>query len=107
MLQQYVGQHFYGRTTLHLRQMLGIGSQYNGYRIESVTVRMRTNSGDGFAALVVNGYRSNEQRVFSSYPTDYMFFPDSYNDQIGYEVNSLQVDLGGDFYVESVSVRLR
>lgn len=107
VLQQYIGQSFYGRSILPLRRILNIGPQYNGYRVESVVVRMRANSGYGFTALLINGYRTSEQRVVSNFPTDYMFFPGPYNDNIGSEISSLQVELDGDFYVESVLVRLR
>jgi hypothetical protein len=86
--------------------MLGIGSEFNGYHVESVTVRVRANNSYGYATLVINGYRESNQRV-DSYLADYLFFPSQYNDQIGSEIGSLQIELEGDFYVESVAVRLR
>ncbi len=103
---QWVGQNYYGHSILPIREMLGLGAQYNGYHVESVTVRLSSQNG-GDATLIINGSRASGQRIIGSYVQDYSFFPDSYNDQLGYELNSLQIELDGNFYVESVSVRLR
>jgi hypothetical protein len=104
-LEQYLGQYMVGNNVLHLRQILGIGQQYSGRRIEYVKLRARTDAGQGDAQLILDGYRSGMSQTVGTYTQDYYFIPDASNDVLGSEVATLQLQLQGRFTVESVAVK--
>lgn len=104
-LEQYIGQYMVGVNELHLRQILGIGGQYQGRRIEYVKLRARTDAGQGDAQLLVDGYQSGYSQNVGTYTQDYYFYPDANNDVIGSEVATLVLRLQGRFTVESVAVK--
>ncbi|MCP5366831.1 MAG: hypothetical protein H6907_03300 [Hyphomicrobiales bacterium] len=89
--------------TLPLRQILGIGANYRGYRVEAVTVTLNPRNSHGTLRLMVDGRVADRhvglnQRVITLYPRR--------DDVIGREVGSLALDVNGKAYVHSVNVRL-
>jgi len=89
--------------TLPLRRILGINSNYNGYRIESVTVKISPRHSRGGVRLIVDGRVADRhvglnQRKIKLYPRR--------DDVIGREVGRLQLDVKGQAYINSVKVKL-
>lgn len=86
--------------TLHLRQLAGIGPNYDGYIVESVVVDLRSN--DGEIALIADGReldRSNWTNRVILYPP--------FRTQLGVDIRTLQLSVRGFADIESITVNLR
>lgn len=87
--------------TLPLRQLAGIGPNYNGYTVESVVVDVRNLQGT--LALISDG-RELDRAYYSSGRVELI---PGYNAQLGSEIRTLQLAVQGYADIESITVNLR
>lgn len=102
-LQTQVGQNFRGTSYLDLFSRLNLYS-YRGYRIESVTVYGSSARGFGSVEVRASGYSYGSVTLptFLDAQTIYL----GGNQQIGYNLNSLDLQIQGNIWIERVVVRL-
>lgn len=98
-IQRYVRNEF-----LPLRRLADIDMHYRGFNVQSVQVIMRpTRYGNANLRLIINRHIQDERSVYNE--TSLMLFPNGYA-EIGEDVNSLQLDVRGEVYIERVQVEL-
>lgn len=68
-------------------------------------LRASSNCGYQSASLIINDREVSEQGV-GNWMEDHYFYPNYYQDEIGYEVDNLKIYLSGCFNVDSVGVKL-
>jgi len=107
IVRREVNQRYQGRSDLPLRQLLGLGPQYRGKEIRYVVLRAQTAAGRGQAAVEVNGRVLFPTQTVGTTLQDYYFQLPADLDEIGIEIQQLQLVLEGNFYVESVGVALK
>lgn len=100
-----LNQYFSGRNTLRLRQILNIGPEYRGRRVEFVVLRARSNRNRAYANLVINQRPVGYTQELDYNTREYRFMPDRYNDIIDDQIRSLQLDLDGEAIVDGVGVQ--
>lgn len=106
LVYERLNRNYQGRTTLPLRQILNlVGPRYRGREITQVILRASTAAGHGTADLEVNGRVVDRQQV-GRRVQQYVFQLPRNGDEIGEEIQQLQLELQGNFYVEGVGVRL-
>ena len=121
--KERINRVFYGRTTLDLRQLLGIGPQFRGYEVESITLeaqalsdrrgrndrdRRRDHWGDrAEATLLVDGRSVGRSQTIGSRMSEIVFSPRSRLDEIGNEMRRMQIEIDGSVYIRSVEVVLK
>lgn len=100
-----VGLHRrYFDESIPLRRLLNLDRDYAGYRIQSVTVKVRPQKSRGRLALVANGRvvdraRSGQTRRIELTPE---------GDRIlGRDLNRLQINVRGRAFIDSIQVKLR
>lgn len=87
-----------------LRRLLGLDRDYSGYRIQSVTVKVRPNRSRARLALLANGQvvdraRASQTRRIELTPND--------DRTLGRDLNRLQLAVRGSAYIDSIQVKLR
>lgn len=106
LIFQRVGQQFQGQNILPLRQILNLGPEYRGRRVEKVILRASTAFGFGQATVLVNGAPVTYSQQVGTYMGDYIFMLPPHADEFGAEIQSLQIELRGNFFVDGVGVRV-
>lgn len=98
----YLGQRFFNQT-IRLRELLGIGPQYRGYVVDSVLVDLRGATYNTNLSLMINGRIAD-----SAYSPNYsaILYP-QFEDEIGSEVQSLELRIDGVADIDSITVNLR
>ncbi len=104
MLQEYVGQNFRGATMLDVDAMVNL-HQYRGYRVHRVILRGSTAAGRGQAELKINGWTEGHPQTVGTYTSEYTFYPSRLM-RVGQEIQDIDLNLRGNFFVESVLVEL-
>jgi hypothetical protein len=104
-LHQNVFQRYEGDNIIPLRQVLGIGQQYQGRRVEFVVLRASTDFGRGQATVSVNQQDVTGAQTVGTRAQDYFFYLPQWADEIGTEIQMLQIALQGRFNVDSVGVK--
>ncbi len=100
-----VGVHRrYVHERISLRRLLGLDRDYRGYRIQSVTVKVRPNRTRARLALLADGpvvdrARARHARRVELRPDD--------NRTLGRDLNRLQLAVRGSAYIDSIQVKLR
>lgn len=100
-----VGVHRrYFDESIPLRRLLGLDREYRGYRIQSVTVKVRPHRSRARLALVANGRvvdraRARHARRIELRPDD--------DRTLGRDLNRLQLSVRGRAYIDSIQVKLR
>jgi hypothetical protein len=103
-VHKYVGRSFGPRDILALRQFLSIGPAFNGRRVRSVTLRASTRAGMGRVRLLVNGHSVDTSHSVPTYITRVVLNPGSYNNTLGQDIRTLQLEFNGRFFVQDVTV---
>ncbi len=103
-LREFVGQNFRGQDFLNLDALLGL-SQYQGMSIAKVTVRGTSRAGRGTAELLINGFGQRSTVTLGTGLREHSLRLPGLS-RIGYEVNSLDLELNGNIFIESVTVEL-
>ena len=100
-----VGVHRrYFDTTIPLRRLLGLGRDYRGYRIQSVTVKVRPHRTRARLALLANGHVVDRARARHSRRIELR--PD-HDRTLGRDLGRLQLYVHGRAYIDSIQVKLR
>ncbi len=100
-----VGLHRrYFDEAIPLRRLLGLGRDYRGYRVQSVTVKVRPHRTRARLGLLVNGEmvdraRARDTRRIELRPDD--------DRTLGRDVGRLQLAVRGRAYIDSIQVKLR
>ena len=90
--------------TLPLRQLAGIGRQYDSWEVVSVRARVQTtNPGRTVAQLVSDG-RVVATQINPNYQIELM---PQYRLILGQSANNLQLGIGGGIFIETIEVELR
>ena len=87
-----------------LRQLLAIGPEYRGRRIQYVMMRASTDAGRGQARLVINGAQVGSVQIVGTDLSEYYFDP-GFDAIEGDVVQTLQIHLNGNFTVETAGVQ--
>lgn len=98
-----VNRNFYGFSSLDLDSYLG--SRIQGRTIESITVRMASESGRAQATLLIEGVPSDRPKVISSYLTEYDFSVNGRQRNSGYRQN-IELRFNGQVFVQQVTAHL-
>jgi hypothetical protein len=103
-LSEFVGQNFRGQDFLNLDAILGL-SQYHGMTISKVIVRGSSRAGRGTAELMINGFGQRSTVTLGTGLREYSLRVPG-RSRIGIEINSLDLELNGNIFIESVTVEL-
>ncbi len=100
-----VGVHRrYVNEAIPLRRLLRLDRDYRGYRIQSVTVKVRPNRTRARLALIANGQVVDRARAWR---TRRIELTPSGGRTLGRDLNRLQLAVRGRAYIESIEVKLR
>lgn len=100
-----VGVHRrYVHERIPLRRLLGLDGEYRGYRIQSVTVKVRPNRTRARLALLADGHVVD--RAPARHTRRVELKPDD-NLTLGRDLNRLQLAVRGSAYIDSIQVKLR
>lgn len=102
--RKYISQSFRGFETLQLRQMMDLDRNFRGMKIARVIVRGESIYGQAQARLMINSRQVGQTQTFARFRTDLSFSLPNSSDTLGMEIQSLQLDLSGDIYVEEIEV---
>lgn len=93
---------------LPLRQLLNLGNQCNGMRVVSVSISAQSDRryGPAQATLVVNNRPASYAQGIRDRMQNYNFQPNPGQDELGREIQTIQLNLQGVAWVDSVSVQL-
>lgn len=97
--------NYSGYQTLDLRSLLGLTQIHNGRDIEQVIVRASSRYGYGSMQLRTNFYPNSTIAYVGRYLQDHYLFVTG-NRELGWGVNTLELQLQGDITVESITVKL-
>ena len=88
---------------ISLRRLMGINSDYRGYRVAAITVTAKRHSKRVRLSLVVNG-----QRVDSKHLSDgrVIFLTPNHNDVIGTEIRTMELAVRGRAFIKDIRVQL-
>jgi len=87
-----------------LRRLLGLDRDYRGYRIKSVTVKVRPNRTRARLALIANGQVVDRARASHTRRIELTLRGER---TLGRDLNRLQLAVRGRAYIESIQVKLR
>jgi len=100
-----VGVHRrYVNEAIPLRRLLGLDRDYSGYRIQSVTVKVRPHRTRARLALLANGQVVDRARASH---TRRIELTPSGDRTLGRDLNRLQLAVRGGAYIDSIQVKLR
>lgn len=102
--RKYISQSFRGFETLPLRALMDLDRDYRGMNIAKVVVTGESIYGHSQARLMVNGSQVGHTETFSRYRRDLEFILPNSSDTLGDEIRTLQLDLTGEIYIESIEV---
>lgn len=101
-----INQRIQGFNTLRVRELLGLGEQFRGRRVEYVVLNASTDFGRGQAQLLINNGSVGIPQLVSTWTQDHFFYPERFRDTLGQDIQTLQLQLNGNFFVNSLSVKL-
>ncbi len=102
--RKYISQSFRGFETLPLRQLMDLDRDFRGMSIAKVVVTGESIYGSSDARLTVNGSQVGRVETFSRFRRDLEFALPNSSDTLGDEIRTLQLDLRGEIYIESIEV---
>ncbi|MCO5144307.1 MAG: hypothetical protein M9962_14565 [Oligoflexia bacterium] len=100
-----VNQRYTGQSILPLRQMLNIGQEDRGRKVQFVKLIAETAAGRGQAALVIDGRQIGASQTVARGWGEYIFRLPEHDNNIGDELRTLQIHLNGNFTVYAVGVQ--
>lgn len=103
-LREFVGQAFYGGDYLNLDQLVGLHN-YPGRSVKRVIIRGSSERGRGTAELLINGFGQRSTVTLGTSLREHSLRVRGMS-RIGYEIQSLELDLQGNIFIESVTVEL-
>lgn len=103
-LSEFVGQNFRGQDFLNLDAVLGL-SQYQGMTISKVIIRGSSRAGRGTAELMINGFGQRSMVTLGTGLREHSLRVPG-RSRIGIEINSLDLEMNGNIFIESVTVEL-
>lgn len=103
-IREFVGQNFRGQDFLSLDSVLGL-SQYHGMTISKVIVRGSSRAGRGTAELMINGFGQRSTVTLGTGLREHTLRVPG-RSRVGIEINSLDLELNGSIFIESVTVEL-
>jgi hypothetical protein len=106
LVYEPIQQQLRGENILPLRQILNLGPQYRGQSIRAVILDAATAGGRGEATVLVNGRAVSGTQIVGRNMDRYRFQLPEFADELGHEIQQLQILLRGHFFVEGVGVRL-
>lgn len=87
---------------LHLRQLAGLGEQYNGYTVESVVLDVRASGPRAELSLLTDGRL--EETVYS--PRGIVHLQPRFGTVLGQDIRTLQLDVRGVADIQSITINL-
>ena len=87
-----------------LRRLFRLNNRYAGFRVESVSVKLKGNGNRGRVRLMVNGRITDSKRLQDRQLLD---LRPTHNSVIGKDLKSLRLEIQGRAFVKSVKVHLR
>lgn len=102
--RKYISQTFRGFETLHLRQLMNLDQDFRGMNIAKIVVTGESVYGSSQARVLVNGSQVGRTEAFSRFRRDLEFALPNSSDTLGNEIRTLELDLQGEIYIESIEV---
>ncbi len=103
-LREFVGQAFFNGDYLNIDQLVGLHNHY-GRSVKKVVIRGSSRRGRGTAELVINGFGQRSTVTLGTSLREHTLRTNGLS-RVGYEIQSLDLELGGNVFVESVTVEL-
>lgn len=103
-LHEFVGQAFFNGDYLSLDQLVGLHG-YQGRSVKEVIVRGSSRRGHGTAELLINGFGQRSTVTLGTSLREHRLRLNGFS-RVGYEVQSLDLELNGNVFIESVTVVL-
>jgi hypothetical protein len=104
-LREFVGQAFYSGGEISLDQLMGLRN-YTGKWVKQVVIRASSRRGRGTAELLINGFSQRFQVALGTSLSEYYLTLPS-RSQLGYDIQSLDLAVQGNVFIESVTVELQ
>lgn len=101
-VREFVGQNFRGQDFLNLDSILGL-SRYHGLTISKVVVRGSSRAGRGTAELLINGFGQRSTVTLGTGLREHSLRVPG-RSRVGIEISSLDLELNGNIFIESVTV---
>jgi acetolactate synthase regulatory subunit len=89
---------------ISLRRLMGINSDYRGYRVAAVTVTTKRHSKRVRLSLVVNGQRVDSKRLSDG---RVVFLTPNHKDVIGNEIRTMELAVRGRAFIKDIKVQLK
>ncbi len=106
LVYQNIRQQYRGENVLPLRQILNLGPEYRGQQIRAVILRAATAAGRGQAVVTVNGSPVTGTQIIGTNMDTYRFQLPEWANELGREIQQLQLEIRGNFFVEGVGVKM-
>lgn len=103
-LREFVGQAFYNGDYLNIDQLVGLHNHY-GRSVKKIVIRGSSQRGRGTAELLINGFGQRSTVTLGTSLREYTIRTNALS-RVGYEVQSLDLELRGNVFIESVTVEL-
>lgn len=94
-----------GHQTIDLRSLLGLTSIQNGRDVEYVVVRARSRYGYGSMQIRTNFVPNSSLATVGAYTQDHHMYVTG-NRELGWGVNTLELQLQGEITIDSITVKL-
>ena len=106
LVQVPLNRYVQGFQNLPLRQILNLGPECHGASVEEVVLIAASRAGRGQARLVVNGQPEGFPQTLAPFPRGYSFGLHPRFNELGQNVRTLELQLQGQIFVQSIGVRL-
>jgi hypothetical protein len=106
ILSQPVQQNFRNQSKLAVRNLLNMGQQFRGDKLTKVILKAESAHGRGQAKLLINGSQVGRSQTIGKWLDTIEFSVPSYMQEIGYDINTVKIELQGNIYVESLNARI-
>ena len=103
-LSMNVNQFFQGFNSLDLGQLVNL-QQYRGFRVSSVMIQGSSLRGHGQINVLANGFSQGGAQILPVYSTAATFFMTNQS-TIGFDLNSLVLQMQGNITIERVVIRV-
>lgn len=99
-----LNQRLVGQNILRVRQLLNIGPEDRGRRIQFVKLIANTDFGRGQATLLIDGRQVGTSQTVARGIGEYIFVLPENDNNVGDELRTLQIQLNGNFNVYALGV---
>lgn len=107
VFSEMIQQNYRGQSTLAVRKLLGLGQAHKGKKITKVIMKAESARGQGQAKLMINGMQVGMSQTVGKWIDTLKFDIPSYAQELGDEIRTLQIQLNGNIYVQSLKAHVK